>query len=38
MEQGQWREARRIVREARHVVALTGAGISMMTSGLNTGI
>ncbi|WP_420635407.1 SIR2 family NAD-dependent protein deacylase [Candidatus Palauibacter sp.] len=28
MEQGQWREARRLVREARRVVALTGAGIS----------
>ncbi|WP_419859424.1 SIR2 family NAD-dependent protein deacylase [Candidatus Palauibacter sp.] len=28
MEQGQWRQARRLVREARRVVALTGAGIS----------
>ena len=28
MEQGQWRRARRLVREARHVIALTGAGIS----------
>lgn len=28
MEQGQWRRARRLVREARRVVALTGAGIS----------
>ena len=28
MEQGQWRRARRLVRDARHVIALTGAGIS----------
>ena len=28
MEEGQWRAARRLVREARRVVALTGAGIS----------
>ena len=28
MEEGQWRTARRLVREARRVIALTGAGIS----------